>query len=492
MKKSIYISIIFLFFALFSNAQKDYNYNNIFVPGIDHFTKPMQNSVKDVFPFSENNSKLLDKDVLIWNWDTIVTYDTLNAILERRLQTFDTKGNVLTKTIEKRLSNSWVSDKKYTYSYDADSRLQNTLYQSWLNNSWSNHESYTYYYDISGFLTTYLYEEWQNNSWVNANRESYTYDADGNRLSYLEEKWIDNNWRNYNKGTFTYNQNGKVLTFFHQVWMENNWMNACRFTSTYGASGNLLVYTFEMWITDKWENFQRSFFIYDSGNNKLSETVENWETNSWINSRKNIYTYDPEGLELTNTYLIWQTNQWINLQKDSLVYDEFGNQSTKFIKLWEVNEWVYRGRFTYIYDDNGNALNGQYEKLLACCWTPEIEWLPLFSKNNNKSITLDVLHAHRYEASFLKPAVGVSKIQINNGIKVFPNPAHNNLIIEFSSPSLNNNKFLSVYNDLGKLIHYQLLENETTIIDLSGFAKGLYFVKITDNSESETIKIIKQ
>jgi len=79
--------------------------------------------------------------------------------------------------------------------------------------------------------------------------------------------------------------------------------------------------------------------------------------------------------------------------------------------------------------------------------------------------------------------VGILETPIK-GLKVYPNPAQNHLVISFGSAE--NTYELSIYNQFGYrvFVDYAITADEQTLypLDISSFASGLYFVQITDSS----------
>ncbi len=70
---------------------------------------------------------------------------------------------------------------------------------------------------------------------------------------------------------------------------------------------------------------------------------------------------------------------------------------------------------------------------------------------------------------------------------LFPNPTENILIIEGNgSVEIKN---ISVYDNLGKLIEEI---NGNLKIDVSRYDSGIYFLKITGNSKTKTLRFIKK
>lgn len=77
-----------------------------------------------------------------------------------------------------------------------------------------------------------------------------------------------------------------------------------------------------------------------------------------------------------------------------------------------------------------------------------------------------------------------------NNVFVYPNPVTNipNINIANSQSVL---KIASLFDSYGKLIYSGKLVSGTNSIDMSTFAKGIYWLSLKSNSETQTIKIIK-
>lgn len=81
-------------------------------------------------------------------------------------------------------------------------------------------------------------------------------------------------------------------------------------------------------------------------------------------------------------------------------------------------------------------------------------------------------------------ALGISDVDSDKVIQIFPNPASQFLNIE----NANNIETLSVYNTMGKLVLREVQDNE--LIDVSELNSGLYFVRIVFNNHEIVKKII--
>lgn len=74
-------------------------------------------------------------------------------------------------------------------------------------------------------------------------------------------------------------------------------------------------------------------------------------------------------------------------------------------------------------------------------------------------------------------------------LQVFPNPAAENITVTFS-PQENQSNLVQIFNVMGEMI-YEIEMNavtSTTLINISDFAAGIYFVKVND----QTAKFVKQ
>ena len=80
-------------------------------------------------------------------------------------------------------------------------------------------------------------------------------------------------------------------------------------------------------------------------------------------------------------------------------------------------------------------------------------------------------------------------------IQIYPNPAGNTATISFDLKS-NSAVTLAVYALDGKLIANRVYENlsgaNAIPMDISGFANGVYFVRLTTKDASSTLRLIKE
>ena len=101
---------------------------------------------------------------------------------------------------------------------------------------------------------------------------------------------------------------------------------------------------------------------------------------------------------------------------------------------------------------------------------------------------LDEIYVYNCE----QPILAVENTEIGNNLQVFPNPTSGILTIQNSKQMKLDNA--QVYSANGQLIKsFNLNSNaKSATIDLSGFVKGTYLIKVNSENESTNVKVIKK
>ncbi len=87
--------------------------------------------------------------------------------------------------------------------------------------------------------------------------------------------------------------------------------------------------------------------------------------------------------------------------------------------------------------------------------------------------------------------IGIEDIK-ENRFDIYPNPAKNNLIIEFAKDKSIQNTLLSIYNIQGQLLKQLPVNQSQTEIDIHSFAAGVYFIKVNNDKETLQGKFVKE
>ncbi|MBF00174.1 M43 family zinc metalloprotease [Flavobacterium coralii] len=78
-----------------------------------------------------------------------------------------------------------------------------------------------------------------------------------------------------------------------------------------------------------------------------------------------------------------------------------------------------------------------------------------------------------------------------NAIKLYPNPA--NSILNISIPDSSSlPEGYAIYNNLGQLVGKGKITSSTMGVDISGYANGMYFIKINKADATQTLQFVKQ
>ena len=161
----------------------------------------------------------------------------------------------------------------------------------------------------------------------------------------------------------------------------------------------------------------------------------------------------------------------------------------------------YQNIFISKYEANGNvlwAISAGGKKCdeansIAVDASGNIYALGIFSSptiNFDSTILTNVDSTGYYPDIFLAKlcsSTGITEINSENTINIFPNPAIDNLTIETPQKSE-----IEILNIEGQIIKSISVNNNHTSIDISSFARGMYFVKVKTENGVEVKKFVKE
>jgi hypothetical protein len=84
--------------------------------------------------------------------------------------------------------------------------------------------------------------------------------------------------------------------------------------------------------------------------------------------------------------------------------------------------------------------------------------------------------------------IGIEENEMKSGIKIFPNPAHDNFTITLNQQI--NNGELKIYDVTGRVVHEQTIINQESEIINYHLSAGIYFVKVRDGEKAYTQKLV--
>ena len=83
---------------------------------------------------------------------------------------------------------------------------------------------------------------------------------------------------------------------------------------------------------------------------------------------------------------------------------------------------------------------------------------------------------------------GIDDHTLDNSVTVYPNPTTGLVQIQNGEWRMEN---VEVYDAYGKLLNTMIVNDNTVNLDLSGYAKGTYFVRVTTERGVVTKRVVK-
>ncbi len=95
-----------------------------------------------------------------------------------------------------------------------------------------------------------------------------------------------------------------------------------------------------------------------------------------------------------------------------------------------------------------------------------------------------------YIRVFQDPALSVDDFTVENSTELYPNPVIDTLSVRV--PAAFVGAKATIYSLTGQELYNTTIQNETTAIDVAGFAKGVYILRLEKEGQRVTRKVVKQ
>lgn len=140
------------------------------------------------------------------------------------------------------------------------------------------------------------------------------------------------------------------------------------------------------------------------------------------------------------------------------------------------------------YRTNYNACNQWYNQNGAINNGTSQDYAPMVDGDYNVIVTINGCPSVPSNTISVV-CTGVEQNEPNSGIKVYPNPVSDELIIEAAG----NNETINfeIYNSAGRLVFKGSLLNKT-VVQTGSFATGVYMIKLDSGKTFEFKKIAKE
>ncbi len=376
-----------------------------------------------------NESEPAVSKATIWQWDTIMMYDSA-GLYGRCVAVNDINGNPVSQIQQHWINNTWMNYFAQYYTYNNEGKCMNSLSKVGMNNTWVNYYLITCTYDVHGNLIYVLGEEWQTNAWVTSYDGTTIYNSQGNEVCGTMRDWQNNTWVNNKRDTIIYDALGRVHYYIDQDWQSNHWVDVTRETYSYDVYGNLESELWEHRESGTWTNYMFVNYTVDSNGDRLAELWQKWGNTGWVNDTRSTYTYDAHGNSITGKVEIWENNTW---QPAELGLSIFSDK------------------------------------------TPEYYYL---------------INLYRYEATFKSYITGIPSVQgEKDPFAVFPNPSSGSVIVE---TEMQKESTISVLDLSGREL-IRLKTHEARVeMDISQLPAGIYFFTFVNDTGTKVRKLIRE
>jgi hypothetical protein len=78
-----------------------------------------------------------------------------------------------------------------------------------------------------------------------------------------------------------------------------------------------------------------------------------------------------------------------------------------------------------------------------------------------------------------------------NSFSIYPNPANDEVTIEILN-TIWYNSSVNLYNVIGEIVYQTSVNDKHTVIDISSFTKGVYFIEVENNGIKKFKKLMVQ
>lgn len=427
------------------------------------------------------------------------------------------------------LNYNYTSDKNCFYFNEFGKDTLNKLYFKNLNSStWTYYRKRNNYYNSKGFLTKQItYKIISSNTSEVFQKKNVFYNTMNYIVEIVDSMW-DNNTKIYkpwSKTVYQRDLNGNILncTTYNTDSLCLTFQIAQRYTYQYNSQNSIISYISEEWDSglNSLVNKTKFEFSYNSNQDTKRFISYYWNTNTslwdstgiinceynYLNSliykntysftsgnkyldHKNHYSYD------ANNYLIEDLDSIFSPisqsfepnKKNTYIRDSLGNKTQESISYYGSNGWSALYKYYYSYNTNYliKDIIFPYDTKTEYFYT-EYQKLSETEMSNLQHSGFDTSSVVTYYYSEKPITSGFDEFDKQHFIKVYPNPAFNNLFFMFSENGLNFH--IEVYDINGKLLKVEDCISSTKI-SIRDLSNGIYLYRIYNDKENYSGKFI--
>jgi hypothetical protein len=268
-------------------------------------------------------------------------------------------GQLQQALVQNYTANTWVDYSRTLYLRYATPTLPGqAATERKAGSAWSPYARHRYQYTTAGIIATDTVDQY----YLGAYSPYFVYARTFTSPSQIQHEWQMNRfpgtttpWDTTKRNTYTYNPAGQNTQVQEQFYSSGQFDDVARRLSTYNALGQVSVY--ETQSSDQsggWEPVQRFTYTYNAAG-KLQQAITegaSLSTGAYLNSARNTYQFDAQGRESILTTESWDNNTWSLSSQTLYTYDAFSNLAVATLQAWNPNTSAYqnyqRVLFTYL------------------------------------------------------------------------------------------------------------------------------------------------
>ncbi len=339
-------------------------------------------------------------------------------------------------------------------------------------NDWVYSNKYEYSYDLVGNRTLYLSFKWDLNlnGWIKVQKNEYSYDLDGNQTLWIAYKWNSylNDWVYSTKNEYSYDLEGEQILEISNKWDLNldDWIPNRKHEYSYDLVGNRTLHIFYWWDSNPndWIYYSKDYY-YNYHYNTESEAICQGDSLLWQGSYyKTMGLYLTKYTSIAGCESIYEINLIVNPRPESFEITGPASVPENEIQIYSVPS---DSTISYIWSiTNGNTISYPSTNSAEILWgIIDPGYIYVVSTNQYGCIS---------DTAKLEVNIGSTDardIVNNENIKIYPNPANENLVV-----LCNEDFIMEIYDLSGR----KLIVSEKKETDISYLSKGIYLVKIVD------------
>ncbi|MCD6064185.1 MAG: hypothetical protein K0R82_2096 [Flavipsychrobacter sp.] len=184
--------------------------------------------------------------------------------------TYDASGNLTLYKYWWWVNNQWKNTIRETYTYNVGNlavKLAEVVNSG--TGQWENSFKRTYSY-TGGKLSEEVFELWQMGTWILKNRTLYSYDANGRLSDKIFQVWDATYlvWENKDRRAYGYDVAGNLAGDTAQIWLfsSSTWRDDDRFIYEYDANNNPTSAEWQGYsiMQPGWIKFQKNNYFYNA------------------------------------------------------------------------------------------------------------------------------------------------------------------------------------------------------------------------------------